>query len=268
MNLLFPSLIAVSAYLAATTRVSLVQGAPVQGRSGWPFLSLAMLAVTVHAGLLYQGILTPAGISLGFFNAASLVTWMIALLVLLTALLRPVENLAVVLFPLAALAALLAEYFPHTRILLSNDLAPGVAAHIVASILAYSLLSLSALQALFLAVQDSYLHHKKPAKIMRRLPPLQVMESLLFQLMTAGFVLLTLSLLTGALFLENIFAQHLVHKTVLSLCAWLIFGLLLGGRWRYGWRGRSVIRWILTGFVVLMLSYFGSKLVLELILKR
>jgi len=83
-----------------------------------------------------------------------------------------------------------------------------------------------------------------------------------------GFALLTLALVTGVLFLQDIFAQHLVHKTVLSIMAWCVFALLLWGRWRFGWRGRVAIRWTVGGFVFLMLAYFGSKLVLELILKR
>jgi ABC-type uncharacterized transport system permease subunit len=87
-------------------------------------------------------------------------------------------------------------------------------------------------------------------------------------LIAAGFVLLTLSLGTGFLFLENLFAQHLVHKTVLSLLAWLVFAMLLAGRMRYGWRGQVAIRWTLSGFIALMLAYFGTKMVLEWILKR
>ena len=100
------------------------------------------------------------------------------------------------------------------------------------------------------------------------LPPLQTMESLMFQMVAIGFTLLTLALVTGFLFLEDIFAQHLVHKTVLSIIAWVVFGILLWGRWRFGWRGRVAIRWTIGGFIFLMLAYFGSKFVLELILNR
>jgi ABC-type uncharacterized transport system permease subunit len=94
------------------------------------------------------------------------------------------------------------------------------------------------------------------------------MESLLFEMIGSGFVLLTLALASGFVFLEDMFAQHLVHKTVLSSLGWLVFGGLLVGRLRYGWRGRTAIIWTLSGFVILVLAYFGSKAVLELILKR
>jgi ABC-type uncharacterized transport system permease subunit len=100
------------------------------------------------------------------------------------------------------------------------------------------------------------------------LPPMQVMEDLLIQFILFGFFLLSLSLATGFMFLHNIFAQHLVHKTVLSILAWLIFGSLLWGRWSFGWRGRKVIYLTLGGFILLLLAYFGSKLVLELILHK
>ena len=121
---------------------------------------------------------------------------------------------------------------------------------------------------ILLAIQDRHLHNRQPGGFIRALPPLQVMEALLFQMIGVGYVLLTLALLTGILFLEDIFAQHLVHKTVLSIIAWLVFGILLWGRWHFGWRGRVAIRWTIGGFIFLMLAYFGSKFVLELILNR
>jgi ABC-type uncharacterized transport system permease subunit len=124
------------------------------------------------------------------------------------------------------------------------------------------------LQALLLAIQEAHLRNRQPGGIIRSLPPLQTMESLMFQMIGVGFALLTLALVTGILFLQDIFAQHLVHKTVLSIMAWCVFALLLWGRWRFGWRGRVAIRWTVGGFIFLMLAYFGSKLVLELILNR
>jgi len=90
----------------------------------------------------------------------------------------------------------------------------------------------------------------------------------MFRLIGAGFVLLTLTLLSGVLFVDNLFAQHLVHKTVLSIAAWIVFGVLLFGRWRWGWRGRRAVRLTLAGTLVLLLAFFGSKFVLELVLKR
>jgi ABC-type uncharacterized transport system permease subunit len=252
-------------YLIAITRISW-SSSPTLRLQFW---GVALLAVFLHAWVLYIETLSLSnGMQLGFFNAASLITWVIALLLLITMWFKPVDNLAVALFPMAAIAVAAAAYFPNTRVLSLNTLPIGVSFHIVTSILAYSLLSLSTLQALFVAMQDYYLHKHRPVKIMRRLPPLQIMETLLFQIMGAGFTFLTLSLMSGALFLENIFAQHLVHKTVLSLFAWLVFGMIMWGHWKYGWRGRKVVRWTLIGFVVLMIAYFGSKLVLEFILKR
>ena len=67
---------------------------------------------------------------------------------------------------------------------------------------------------------------------------------------------------------DNLFAQHLVHKTVLSIVAWVVFGILLFGRWRWGWRGSRAVQLALAGMVILVLAFFGSKFVLEVILKR
>jgi len=87
-----------------------------------------------------------------------------------------------------------------------------------------------------------------------------------FRMIGLGYIVLTLSLLSGAAFVRDIFAQHLVHKTALSIVAWAVYAVLLWGRLQFGWRGRTAIRWTLGGFVVLVLAFFGTKLVLELIL--
>ncbi len=267
MNVAIISFLAVTAYLMAGVglgmRLSRGQAAPF-GKTR--LLLLGMGAVILHALVLYQAIITPQGTNLGFFNATSLLTWMMALLLLLAALVKPIENLGIALLPLAALAMILAAVFPSDHIMSLHTGFGGLDVHIIISVLAYSLLSIAAVQAGLLAIQDVHLHDKHPGGFIRALPPLQTAEKLLFQVLTVGFILLTLSLLTGAIFLENIFAQHLVHKTSLSILAWIVFGILLWGRWRSGWRGRRAIRWTLGGFFVLVLAYIGSKLVLELVL--
>lgn len=230
-------------------------------------ISLGFAAVLLHAAVLVPSLLTATGLNLGFFNAASLIALLTAALLLLTALRRPVENLGVALLPLAAASILLTRVYPSQHIV-GQALSWQIETHILLSVLAYSVLGLAAFQSLLLALQNHHLHNRRPGGFVRALPPLQTMEQLLFQMIGTGFVLLSLSLMTGALFLEDIFGQHLVHKSVLSLLAWVVFAGLLAGRWRYGWRGRTAIRWTLSGFLFLMLAYFGSKLVLELMLGR
>jgi ABC-type uncharacterized transport system permease subunit len=133
--------------------------------------------------------------------------------------------------------------------------------------LAYSMLTLASGQAILTAIQSTQLR-RRPGGFVRTLPPLQTMEALLFEMIGLGFVLLTVALVSGFHYLEDMFAQHLVHKTALSIVAWIVFATLLWGRFRFGWRGRTALRWTLIGFAVLMLAYFGSKAVIELILHR
>ncbi|RMG30218.1 MAG: cytochrome C biogenesis protein [Gammaproteobacteria bacterium] len=230
-------------------------------------LLLGWAALLTHAATLYGTLPTPSGMNLGFFNAASLAAAVTVFLLLLAAPLTPVENLGLILYPAAALSIALMFAYP------VREIPPGsmnwkIDLHIVLSFAAYSLLALAALQALVLSWQDHQLRKRRFNRLVHRLPPLQTMERLLFQLLGAGFFLLSVALITGFVFLEDIFAQHLVHKTVLSLVAWLLLGLLLWGRWRFGWRGRKAVRLTLAVFLLLMLAYFGSKFVLELILHR
>jgi ABC-type uncharacterized transport system permease subunit len=261
------ALAALAAYLGATVCFALrlfsgdIKMIPLR-QSG---LLLGFFGVLLHGVLVYQNMFSPTGINLGVFNAFSLIAWTILLLLLISSLSKPVENLGIALLPMGALAIVLESRFTSVH-LLGESASTGLTIHILVSMLAYSLFTLASVQAVLLAIQDHHLHHRHPGGFIRALPPLQTMESLLFEMIGAGFILLTLALGSGFTFLEDMFAQRLAHKTILSITAWFVFGMLLWGRFRFGWRGQKALIWTLSGFVVLMLAYFGSKVVMELIL--
>ncbi|MCP1641730.1 inner membrane protein YpjD [Pseudomonas citronellolis] len=264
MHPLLPSLLAALLYLGATA----YHGVCLARRAApnKPLLLLLGLAALVAQCLgLTPQLLTDAGLVLDFFNAANLIAAAVIALTLLACLRIPVENLLLFLFPLGMLTAALSVLVPHGTLEPINE-QPGILAHILLSVLAYGLLTIAVFQALLLLVQDHRLKHKHPAGLIRNFPPLQTMESLLFGFLWGGWVLLSLSLVSGWLFLDNLFTQHLAHKTILSCFAWVVFAVLLWGRHQLGWRGHKAIRWTLAGFCLLMLAYFGSKLVKEFIL--
>jgi len=260
---------AVLLYLASTCLLGakIVTSSEVFSKRRTIALISGAIGIVLHAHLLYQSIILSSGFDFGFFNAISLVSWLVALIVLVSSLLRPLENLLLVLFPAAGLAILLELFIPDER-LLSESLSIGLRIHILLSICAYSLLMISAVQAIMLAVQEKLIKEKRAAIIMNTLPPLQIMETLLIQIIVVGFFMLSLSLASGTMFIDDIFAQHLAHKTILSMVAWVIYAILLWGRWSAGWRGKQIIRWALGGFTALLLAYFGSKFVLEVVLQR
>lgn len=226
---------------------------------------LALIAVVFHGGSLVMQLHATPGLGLEFFNAASLIAHAVIVITLLACLKMPVENLLVLLLPLGCLTVLLAQFLPAGTVPpIPGE--PGILAHILLSILAYGLLTIAVFQSLLLLFQDHLLKHKHPSGLIRNFPPLQTMESLLFGFLWAGWALLSASLVSGWIFLDDLFAQHLVHKTALSVLAWVVFGVLLWGRHQLGWRGHKAIRLTLAGFCLLMLAYFGSKLVREFIL--
>mgnify|MGYP001818434789 CR=1 FL=1 len=234
--------------------------------SRFQLLLPAIIAMLLHGWVVYQSVLTGQGLDVGFYAVLSLVGWLVALLLLAATFAQPIESLGIFVFPTAAMMLLLRLLNP-AGYYLSQNLGSGLELHILLSILAYSLLSIAAVQAILLYIQDTHLHNKHTGGFIRALPPLETMETLLFQMIGLGFIVLSISLLSGVLYIENILDQHLVHKTVLSVTAWIIFGILLFGRWRFGWRGRTAIRWTISGFVLLMLAYFGSKFVIQLVLQ-
>ncbi|WP_198265704.1 cytochrome C assembly family protein [sulfur-oxidizing endosymbiont of Gigantopelta aegis] len=238
----------------------------IQDEPNKKILAIGFLALLIHAIILYADTVTRDGLNPSFLNSFSLVSWLVVLLYLVAEFRKPVETLGVLIFPTAAIAVFLQLFWPNATTL--DNLSFELEVHILLSLLAYGLLAIAAGQSVLLLIQTYYLKNKHPGGFIRSLPALQSMEMLLFQMIIVGFTLLTLALLSGFLFLDNIFAQHLVHKTVLSIIAWLLFATLLLGRWHFGWRGKKAIHFTLGGFIFLMLSYFGSKLVLEIILQK
>lgn len=225
------------------------------------------MALALHSFSLYYTLIIPAGFDIGLFSILSLVAWLAVALLLIVTLQENIECLGVIVFPFAAIALLLRLLYPEPY-LMTESLTPGLDFHILTSLLAYSLLSIAAVQAVLLHFQDKHLHNKQSGGFIRALPPLESMEKLLFKLIILGFIVLSIALASGMYYLQNMFAQHLAHKTILSIIAWIVFAVLLIGRWQFGWRGRIAIRWVLSGFILLMLAYFGSKFVLEMLLNK
>ncbi len=258
---------AMLAYLAAAAWLfyRARQGLQAANTPRWPGLLAAAIGVLLHAAALRTAIYQPMGLNLGLGTAFSLMAWQIALLTLLGSLQRGTANLGIGLYPPAALATLPLLSKADTEHLIAHA-SWQLEAHILLSVLAYGLLALAAFQAMLLFIQERRLRRHQPGGLLRALPPLAVMENLMFQTLAAGFALLSLALFSGLIFIEDLFGQHLVHKTVLSILAWLVFAVLLWGRWRFGWRGRTAIRWTISGFILLVLAYFGSKFVLEVFL--
>ena len=257
------ALIAIVLYLAAAAGLArpLLSGGQPLNRLA---LGLAGAAVLVHAGILLG--MHRGALDLHFFAALSLVAFVVSALTLLVNASRPVAALGVIVFPLtAALVAVDSFLAPAT---LPQPMDWHIKLHVTVALVAFGVLSIAAALAILLATQERALRHRQFGRWLRALPPLTLTETLLFRLISAGFVLLTLTLLTGVLFVDNLFGQHLAHKTVLSIVAWLMFGVLLYGRWRHGWRGARAVNLTLIGMAALVLAFFGSKAVLELVLHR
>ena len=225
----------------------------------------AVAAVALHAAAHYAAWRSGGTPDLHFFSALSLVSLGMAALTTLYGAGGRMAALGVLVFPIAAIFSVAYALRGHVD---AEPLDWRLQLHAWCALLAYATLGIAAVLAILLWVQERALRRREFHEWLRALPPLTELEALLFRTIAVGFALLTATLLTGVLFVENLFAQHLVHKTVLSVLSWLAFGLLLLGRWRYGWRGAKAVRWTLGAMLLLMLAFFGSQFVMELVLKR
>jgi ABC-type uncharacterized transport system permease subunit len=240
------------------------------GVQRWALPALAL----GHGVLVAVGVLGEGDFRFGFALALSATLWLTVLILWFEGFFVPLRGLLPIVLPLAAAAVILPLLFPGAIIAANRTL--GFKLHLLAAILAYSLLTIAALHAMLMAALDRELHRGEggprgePSRLFRHIPPLLAMERLLFRLIGAGFVLLTLTVASGLLFSEYLFGRALrfEHKTVFALAAWLVFGGLLAGRLVFGWRGRVALRWTLAGFAMLLLAYVGSRFVLEVVLGR
>ena len=226
-------------------------------------------ALLLHAVASFHDIVRDDGLDFAFANALSLVAGLAVLAAWLTCVLRTLPRVAAVILPVAAVCALLPPLAasPH-RITFASE--PWAAAHIAVALCAYALFVVVAMQALVMTGLEKRLHRGLPDAASRGVPPLLTLERYMFRLLAVGFVLLTLALASGIVFSEQLFGKAVTftHKNVFSVAGWLAFAALLFGRWRYGWRGRTALKWILGGTLLLVLGYLGSKFVSELLLRR
>lgn len=263
MDAIALALIAIIFYLAAATYqlLTLQRKAPAR-----PTLIqiLGGAAILNHGLSVWLAMFQNDGVHLGLSEMGSLATFSISLMLLISSLRKPVLNLVIGVFPMSMAALLFAIWGPVSAP--AGYLKTGLLLHIVLSLVAYSLMVIAAFQAILVAVQNYQLKNKHTRGIIQVLPPLQTMERLLFELICSGLAVLTLAIASGAFFLDNLFAQHLAHKTVLTLMSWLVFATLLAGHRWLGWRGMTAVRWTIGGSFLLVLGYFGSKVALEILL--
>jgi ABC-type uncharacterized transport system permease subunit len=234
-----------------------------------------LLGWLVHGGALWADMVLPGSLRLGFAVVLSATLWISVAAYWLENRNFSLDSLRVLVLPCAAVAVVLPALFPGSLVALQDK--PGLYGwHIAVAIMAYSSLTIAAFHAVLMAVQEASLHTPpggRPgwfAAMIERLPALLTMERLLFRLIAFGFTLLTLTVLSGIVFSEELFgrAMRWDHKTIFTMLSWLLFGLLLAGRrWR-GWRGRTALSFTLSGFATLLLAYVGSRFVLEVVLHR
>lgn len=226
-------------------------------------------AVFLHAIVLAHAMLGEAEFRFGFAHALSIMALLALVFYGVESMFYPLEGMPALVLPPVALCAFMPAFF-EGALMTGKTAAPAFVAHVIIAMGAYAFIAIAAAHATLMAIIERRLHspgrHAAPAG----LPPLLTMERLLFQMLAAGFVLLTLTLASGVVFSEEIFGRALRfdHKTVFSLIAWLIFAVLLLGRHAYGWRGRAALHGTFAGFGMLLLAYIGTRFVLEVVLNR
>ena len=261
MNILALSILSISLYSFGTLYQFLIYLRKIPAKH---FISLLLgsSAVSLQLIVTFTYIFDDNKILFGFFNSASLILCFVVISLLIFSTRKPLQTIFLAIYPISATCVFAAFFFHDTGQPFSPS-GSGIFIHIILSIIAYSVFSIAAIQAVLVFIQNNNLRKKNNTILMRNLPPLLTMETLLFEMIWSGTILLTLAILFGFFFVNDLFAQQIAHKSILSLLALAIFTTLLAGRKLYGWRGFTASKWTLWGSFILMLGFLGSKLVLE-----
>ena len=245
------------------------------------FSGLVQVAIFVilliHGIELHDSVFTPQGFVFGFAQDLSLIAWGGLAFYWFQSWFAPISSLRWLAVLFAMFYAFLPAVFPGALISPRAVSDPWFKGHFIVATISVGLLSLAAMHAMLMSVQDRALHRQlaispnsRIAHWLEDLPPLMMMEALLFNLIYVGFALLTLTVFSGLLFSQALFGKPLVfdHKTIFALVSWSLFGSLIMARWRVGLRGRTAVRWVLSAYTALLLAYIGSRFVMEVILQR
>jgi ABC-type uncharacterized transport system permease subunit len=229
------------------------------------------VALVLNAMLLYRSVVHPDGLDLSFGNGVAMLVWLTVLIYWVAGLaFRGLAGILGLMSPVAFCAVVVQATTMNFHHVVNYGGDPLFALHFAIAMLAYSLFFVATVHALVMLAEEKWLHRGVLPPFIRSLPPLLEMEALLFRILFAAFVLLTLTVLSGVFFSEVLFGKPFTftHKNVFAILSWFIFGGLLVGHHARGWRGRTAVYWTLAGFTALMLAYVGSKAILELVLKR
>ncbi len=223
-------------------------------------IQLAVIATLLHAYALSATLWTDYGINFQIGNVVSFIAVLGSAILLITNINKSTETLGIFIYPLAAMTTLIPLAI-HSK----NPLSFEIGSHVLISVSAYSIMGIATAQAVLYAIQERRFRTKQLSRLMQALPPLQVMENTLIQLVLIGFIFLSFALLSGFFFIEDIFAQHLIHKTFFAILSWLVYATFLFGHFKYGWRGQTAARYTIWAYFLLILSYIGTQIVIRLL---
>jgi ABC-type uncharacterized transport system permease subunit len=227
------------------------------------------IAWLLHAAVLAHGLIGSEP-RFGFAPALSVTAWLVLTVYAIESRLYPQLKVRRALAWLGAAAVLLAILFPGTPLHVTAS--PWLPLHLALGIASYGLFGAAVVHAWLITRAEKQIRLTTGAAPEGGVP-LLTLERLTFRFVTAGFVLLSATLLAGLLFTEQLYgaagrAWKWDHKTTFSVLAWVTFAVLLIGRARFGWRGRTARRVLYAGSALLLLAYVGSRFVLEVVLAR
>ncbi len=166
-------------------------------------------------------------------------------------------------FMIAATSLLILSLFSGDQDLfrLTADVSPWVLIHLLLAFLAFSVFVVSFVVGIAFILLEARIKSKQLGGIVRRLPPLEVLDSIHYKALGMGLLLLTASIIAGTILNKVVQGAFIIWdpKQLWVFFAWFLYALLLGMRIRSGWRGRQGILLSILGFVIVIMAFFGLQ---------
>lgn len=234
---------------------------------GW-LRALSCVGLAMHTGGVFAEMFSGEQIHFGFGMAVSAMLLIAVAITLVQSFVHRVTTLTALVLLVSAAGSVLPVVFVGETYL-AQTWSVLFRVHLLVALAAYSFMTIAVVQAVLLMRMDRKL--KNPVAdgpvdgLLANMPNLMAMERILFRIIACGFVCLTLVLVLGGFATMQAYGVPYVfdHKTVMTWLAWVVFAILLVGRYGFGWRKKQALFWFWAGIAVLSLAYLVYRLLLE-----
>lgn len=258
--------IAALAYLVCGVGIVKVLNAPEAVAPAW-LRTVGFEGFAAHAVGVLMNMFAPGAIRFGFGMAVSALLCISVAIVLVESLVHRINGLMGIVIVVSAFGTALPVVF-QGELFPAQEWSILFRVHLLMALAAYSFMTIAVVQAILLTRKEREVANPATLNkggLLSSMPSLLAMERILFRIVACGFACLTCVLLLGAMATYELHQTYFIfeHKTILTWLSWIVFAVLLAGRYFLGWRKKKALAWFWAGIVFLAVAYLVYRFILD-----